>query len=174
MTDIPDPGHNISPLNAELFREFFGRYGSFLQLWQTYEIVIEVAIMRQLGLSIRQASIVLNSLNFAAKSSILLALLKEDGERNKGAVSAITEAQTQAERNDFTHSFLAFRGDGSMSLIRRNVRNGNYSVKPRDVSAISMHDHAFAFGENLRLAMEALEVTSEDIDRYSTEIESHA
>jgi hypothetical protein len=32
-------------------REFFGRYGSFLQLWQTYELMLEVMIMRTLRLS---------------------------------------------------------------------------------------------------------------------------
>ena len=91
MTD--NPGHNISPAKAEQMREFFSLYGSFLQLWQSFELVIEIGIMRQLNLSARHASIVLNSLNFSAKSSILLALLKEDAEKNKVAISAITEAK---------------------------------------------------------------------------------
>jgi hypothetical protein len=90
-----NPGHNISRANAKQMREFFSLYGSFLQLWQSFELVIEIGIMRQLNLSARHASIVLNSLNFSAKSSILLALLKEDAEKNKVAISAITETQTE-------------------------------------------------------------------------------
>ncbi len=130
--------------------------------------------MRQLNLSARHASIVLNSLNFPAKSSILLALLKEDSEKNKVAISAVTEAQTQAKRNDFAHSFLTNSDDGLMRLIRRNVRNGNYSVGLRDVSATSMNDHGYQFSEALRLAHEALGITEADVDRYAREIESHA
>jgi hypothetical protein len=131
--------------------------------------------MRQLDLSARHASIVLNSLNFSAKSSILLALLKEDSEKNKVAISAVTEAQTQAKRNDFAHSFfLTNSDDGLMRLIRRNVRNGNYSVGLRDVSATSMNDHGYQFSEALRLAHEALGITEADVNRYAREIESHA
>lgn len=155
-------------------RDFFSVYGSFLQLWQTFELIIEIGIMRQLKLTIRQSSIVLNSLNFAAKSSILLALLKEDAENNKAAISAITSAQTQAERNDFTHSFFTAAEAGPMRLVRRNIRNGNYSVNLRDVNAGTMMQHGFQFSEAVRIAMEALEVNAADIDQYSREIESHA
>jgi hypothetical protein len=175
MTDIPDdPGHNISPLDAQRMREFFGVYGSFLQLWQTFELVIEIAIMRRLSLSTRHASIVLNSLNFSAKSSILLALLREAEQENKEAISAITSAHTQAERNDFTHCFLTTSDAGLMQLVRRNIRNGHYSVNLRDVNATAMRDHGFQFAEAAEKAMKALRITSADVDEYSREIESHA
>jgi hypothetical protein len=175
MTDIPDdPGHNISLLNAQRMREFFGVYGSFLQLWQTFELVIEIGIMRRLNLSPRHASVVLNSLNFSAKSSILLALLREGGQENKAAISAVTTAQTQAERNDFTHSFMTTADDGTMKLVRRNIRGGNYSVSLRDVNATAMRDHGFQFANAAEAAMKALEITAPDVDRYSREIESHA
>jgi len=172
MTD--NPGHNLSRANAKQMREFFSLYGSFLQLWQSFELVIEIGIMRQLNLSARHASIVLNSLNFSAKSSILLALLKEDAEKNKVAISAITETQTQAKRNDFAHSFLTNSDNGLMRLIRRNVRNGNYSVGLRDVSSTTMHKHGDQFAEALRLSHKALGITEADVDQYAREIESHA
>src|SRR5258708_5599729 len=167
MTDIPDdPGHNISPLNAQRMREFFGVYGSFLQLWQTFELVIEIGIMRRLNLSPRHASIVLNSLNFSAKSSILLALLREAEEENKTAISAVTTAQTQAERNGFTHSFLTIADDGLMRLVRRNIRNGHYNVSLRDVDATAMRDHGYQFAEAEEIAMRALGITAADVDEY--------
>jgi hypothetical protein len=174
MTGIPDPGHNISPLNAQRMREFFGLYGSFLQLWQTFELVIEISIMRQLNLSARHASMVLNSLNFAAKSNILAALLKEDALKNQDAISALSTAQTQAERNDFIHSFLTTSDVGLMRLVRRNIRNGNYSASLRDVDATMMGNHGLQFPQALERAMDALAVTGADIDQYAKEIESHA
>jgi hypothetical protein len=174
MTEVPDPGRDIPPPHTEQMREFFSLYGSFLQLWQSFELVIEIAIMRQLNLSIRHASIVLNSLNFSAKSSILLALLKEDAERIRSQFWQFQKAQTQAERNDFAHSFLTHWDEGQMQLVRRNVRNGNYSVGLRDVSATTMHDHGHQFAEALRTAHEALGITEVDVDQYVTEIESHA
>jgi hypothetical protein len=174
MIDVPDPGHNISLLNAQRIREFFSVYGSFLQLWQTFEIVIEIGIMRRLNLSPRHASIVLNGLNFSAKSSILLALLREAEQENKTAISAVTSAQTQAERNDFTHSFFTTSDEGLMRLVRRNIRNGHYSVNLRDVNATTMRDHGYQFSEAVKVAMEALGVTPKDVDEYSREIESHA
>ena len=173
MTDIPDPGHNISPLNAERMREFFGLYGSFLQLFQTFELVIEISIMRQLSLSARHASMILNSLNFSAKSSILLALLREDAQKNQAAISATSTAQTQAERNDFIHSFLTTSDIGLMRLVRRNIKNGHYSASLRDVDATMMGNHGYKFSQALERAMEALAVTSTDVDQYAREIESH-
>jgi hypothetical protein len=122
----------------------------------------------------RHASIVLNSLNYSAKSSILLALLKEGEQENKTAISAITNANTQAERNDFTHSFLASSDDGLTRLVRRNNRNGNYSVNLREVNTRTMWDHGYQFSEALKVVMEELGVTVADIDEYSREIESHA
>jgi hypothetical protein len=72
----------------------------YLQLWQTYELMVEIAIMRELRLSIEQTSIVCGSLAYAAKSAILLGLLKKNGTK-ADAISALRTAQQLAERNDF-------------------------------------------------------------------------
>jgi hypothetical protein len=96
------------------------------------------------------------------------------GTGNKAAISAVTTAQTQAERNDFTHSFMTTADDGTMKLVRRNIRGGNYSVSLRDVNATAMRDHGFQFANAAEAAMKALEITAADVDRYSREIESHA
>src|SRR5215469_26896 len=104
-------------------REIFGRYGSFLQLWQTYELMLEVMIMRTLRLSEVEASIVCGSLSYAAKSNILLALLNLS-KTNSVAVTAIREAQAAAERNDLVHSFMTHAGSvGLMRFVRRDVKN---------------------------------------------------
>jgi hypothetical protein len=171
MTDIPN---SMSPSDAQRMRDFFSLYGSFLQLWQTFEILIEISIMRQLSLSARHASLLLNSLNFAAKSNILLALLKEDAEKNKAAISAISTAQNQAGRNDFIHSFLTVSNLGSMRLVRRGIKNGNYSATLRSVDVETMHDHAHQFSLALERSYEALAITPDEVSQYAKEIESHA
>jgi hypothetical protein len=73
----------LSKAAAAEMREFFGRYGSFIQLWQTYELMIEIAIMRQLGISVEENSIVCGGLNYSAKMSITLGLLIERRHESK-------------------------------------------------------------------------------------------
>ncbi|WP_146986214.1 hypothetical protein [Bradyrhizobium macuxiense] len=169
MSDSSDPGE---PSNADEVRTFFAIYGSFLQLWQTFELVIEVAIMRRLNLSARHASIVLNSLNFAAKSNILSSLLKEEGDQE--ALSALGNAQTKAGRNDFIHSFLTIQDAGIFRLVRRNIKNGNYTADLNELDVPAMFTHGAQFAEAYERAQTALGVTSEDVDQYIEAIESHA
>jgi hypothetical protein len=172
VSDGSDPG-DVSAPDAEEMRAFFALYGSFLQLWQTFELVIEIAIMKQLNLSALHASIVLCSLGFQAKSNILVSLLKEDTRKNLEALSAIGNAQTQAGRNAFTHSFLTrSEAGGQLRLINRDVKNG-YSAKLKEVDVSLMHTHGDGFASAFRRAQDALGVTDAEVDEYIKAIESH-
>ena len=166
-------GYEISPLYAERMREFFSRYGSFLQLWQTFELLVEIIIMKRLGITPRQASIVCGGINFQAKISIALSLLKEERPRNEKAISALSTAKTEAERNDFIHSFLTHGRDGTLHLIRREIKPGGYSVERRVVTVDGMQSHAGQFAASFERAANELGISETDIDAYSREIESH-
>lgn len=175
MSDDSDPdGDDLSDPDKEEMRQFFSLYGSFLQLWQTFEV--EIAIMRQLNLSARHASIVLCSLNFAAKSNVLSALLSEDAVKNHEALLALGNAQSKAGRNNLIHSFLTISDIGAspMRLVRRDVKNGNYNADLKDVSVSTMSTHGFQFVEAFERFQDAIGVTGADVHEYIAEIESHA
>jgi hypothetical protein len=164
----------LSKAAAAEMREFFGRYGSFIQLWQTYELMIEIAIMRQLRISVEENSIVCGGLNYSAKSAIILGLLKRDGTK-ANAVSALRTAQQTSERNNFIHSFLTHsRVEPLMRLVRRSVRDGNYKVEWRDATKGGMQAHGDEFAAAFQRAADALDISESDIDAYASELEAHA
>jgi len=159
---------------AEEMRQFFGRYGAFLQLWQTYELMLEVLIMRALRLSPIETSILCGSLNYSAKSNMLFALLKLKN-AHPTAVAALREAQAIADRNDFVHSFLTHaEGIVSMHLVRRDVKGGKYKVDIREVNTAKMQKHGDEFQSAFQKAADLNRVRDEDVDAYVLEIESHA
>ncbi|SRR5258706_3054634 len=159
---------------AEEMRQFFGRYGAFLQLWQTYELMLEVMIMRSLRLSPIETSILCGSLNYSAKSNMLFALLKLK-KHDPIALAALREAQNIADRNDFVHSFLTHaEGISRMHLVRRDVKGGKYKVDIREVNTISMDKHGFDFQSAFQKAADLNGIRDEDVDAYVLEIESHA
>ena len=104
-------------------------------MWQTYELLLEILIMRTLRITVFETSVLCGSLNYAAKSNILIALLTRNSENSKG-IAALREAQSAAERNDFVHSFLTH--GVNLHLVRREVKNGKYKVDLRTVSKGSM------------------------------------
>jgi hypothetical protein len=158
---------------ADEMRGFFFRYGAFLQIWQTFELMIEIAIMRQLRLSEEETSILCSGLNYSTKASILVALLKRDPTKAQ-AMQAVRKAQQHAERNDFVHAFLVHAGElGDMKLVRRTVKNGNYDVDLRPVTDTGMKQHVDQFTNAFLEALQGLGIAEEDIDAYSTAIESH-
>jgi hypothetical protein len=161
--------HPGSPATTEL-QEFLGRYGGFLQLWQTYELLLEILIMRTLRITVFETSVLCGSLNYAAKSNILIALLTRNSENSKG-IAALREAQSAAERNDFVHSFLTH--GVNLHLVRREVKNGKYKVDLRTVSKGSMQTHGDRFSEAFEAAASANGVSEADLDAYAREIESH-
>jgi hypothetical protein len=159
---------------AEEMRQFFGRYGAFLQLWQTYELFLEVMIMRTLRLSAIETSILCGSLNFASKNNILLALLNLKS-TNPAGIAALRTAQAAAERNGFVHSFMTHAAHiNRMHLVRRDVNAGKYKVVIKHVSKTSMQTHGDNFSIAFSKAAEANGIKESDLDAYVLEIESHA
>ena len=172
--DTPSSRWKIAPIHGERMRQYFGRYGSFLQLWQTFELLPDLIIMRELRLTAREASIVCSDLFYSTKTNIALALLNENKEKNRAAISAFKAAQSAAERNDYTHSFLSLGDDGSIHRIRRVGKQGKYSVEVAVESVTSIQNHADQFAIAYEKACNALHITLEDSDAYVRAIESHA
>lgn len=148
---------------------FLKEYGSFLALWSTFDVLIEIAIMRELRLSPQEASIVCAGLGFGAKVNVLFSLLSRD-EKNDAKIAAVRKAHQMAERNSFAHGFL-FRDDEieRYCLVRREVKD-RYAVKSKNLNSASMTEHALDFGALFSAAMSALKITEADLDSYAQSI----
>jgi hypothetical protein len=175
MPDSPKSLHGkIAPIHAERMHQWFGRYGSFLQLWQTFELLADIIIMRELKLTPRHTSLVCADLFYATKANIALTLLNENKNKNADCIEAFKAAQSAAERNDYTHSILSLGVDGTIHRIRRSAKQGKYNVEVAVETVSSIQGHSDQFAAALEKASKALNITPEDVDAYVAEIESHA
>lgn len=89
---------NNSALGMQPYHHFFLQYGQFLACWNSFDVLIEIALMRELRLTSEEACIVFASVGFGAKCHILGALLTKSAEGKK-TYRLITDAVQLAERN---------------------------------------------------------------------------
>src|SRR5437588_12172962 len=101
---------------------FLAEYGNFLANWSTFEVIVEIIIMRQLRLTPEEASIVCAALGLGAKMNLLCSLLNRNSASEAG-VRLLTHAQRVAERNSFAHGFfLRDKEQAEFHLIRRDIK----------------------------------------------------
>jgi hypothetical protein len=155
------------------WHHFFLEYGQFLAAWNSFDILIEVALMRQLRLTVREACVVFASVGFGAKHNILGALMTptEEGQRK---YKIVQEAIQLAERNSFAHGFISVdEARERFVLVRREVK-GSLEVRPKDFSPLLMQKHAHLFFGKFEEAMQAFGITDHDLIKYQREVESFA
>ncbi|MFL5015041.1 MAG: hypothetical protein ACJ8EW_02405, partial [Rhizobium sp.] len=94
-------------------------YCNFLALWSTFEIILEILIMRELRLTSEETSIVCTGKAVDGKMTMLQALLRRDPEKAKG-IGLLTTARAIAKRNSFVHGFFRVdHSNGDLYLISR-------------------------------------------------------
>jgi hypothetical protein len=165
------PKQTISGLTT--FQHFFLEYGPFLAAWNTFDIMIEVALMRLLRLTPKEACIVFASVGFGAKHNILGALLVQT-EEGKRKYAIAQEAINLAERNGFAHGFISVSEDDErFTLVRREVK-GSLQVKPKVFTPLAMQRHSHTFLAKFEEAQKAFEITDYDLIEYQREVESYA
>lgn len=155
------------------YHSFFLQYGQFLGAWSTFDLLVEVAIMRELRLSVEESCIVVSSLQFGAKTHILTSLLNRT-EEGKAKSAIITEAIRFAERNGFAHGFISTSEDQQRyTFVRREVK-GALNVKLKTFTPLQMQKHLYVFCDKVSKAQEALSINSDELIRYQQEVESYA
>jgi hypothetical protein len=154
------------------FNHFLLHYGRFLSSWHSFEILIEVLIMRELRLTVEKTCIVTAGLGFGAKVAIANALLarKNDAE----GVRLISQVQQAAERNSFAHSFLSIdSAHENFTQVRREVKK-SLSVRLKKFSPRDMQAHTNAFFAKYAEAQKHLGITDAAMVRYQQKVESFA
>lgn len=149
-----------------------GTYGSFLALWSTFDIVVEIILLRQLRLTVEEASIVFSSLNFGAKMNILVSLLNREPADTTG-ITLLKNVQTKAERNSFAHGFFRVDADRhTFALIRREVKD-RYVVRRKRYGFKEADNHLQDFIESLTAVDNHFNVTEHDKSDFGRQIEEH-
>lgn len=152
---------------------FLYEYGNFLVFWSTFEIVVEVVIMRQLDTDAERTSIVCGGLGVGAKMAMLCSLLNRSPGNEKG-VALFKEAQTLAERNSFAHGFFLVRhATGGFELIKREVKDV-YRARVKQFDAALMSKHSTEFIRKVEEIQRHFTVTAKDLYDYTKQIEDHA
>ena len=129
MADSPE-SVDVTDQNLKLI----ALLGNFVIAWSIFDQAIDVGIMKHLGITSRQAAIVLSGLGFERKVSILRALINENSPPNKDAISSISKIMETAKRNLLLHASI-WMGNDHLEFVKMDthktltVRHENYNVK---------------------------------------------
>lgn len=155
------------------FNNFFLQYGTFLAAWNSFEVLVEIVIMRELRLTVEESCIVNAGLGFGAKVAIAESLLNRTASGNTGA-AVLAAAHAISERNGFAHSFISVNDAGTIfTQVRREVRT-SLTVKPKAFTTLAMQKHANEFYAKFEEAQTYFGITDEMLIKYQREIESFA
>lgn len=167
MVKIPEDALSVSEEFHEKRTQFLHDYAALMMLWAEFELAIEAKIAEIANLAPRDASIIVGSLNFGAKSNILYALLAE---RNDTLIAPKVRAVIDhAQRNVLIHSSPA--GDeatGRFSFFRRDVGN-RYVVSHLNFTDKTFNQHWLNFRQLEHEALVAMSFTDETLQQYARE-----
>jgi hypothetical protein len=148
----------------------FSVYGFFLSLWSTFDLLVEILIMRELKIGLQENSIVCGGLMFGPKISILYSLLSRHEEVDQVGISLLRTCQETANRNSFAHGFFFDNQNrDQLSLIRREVKY-EYFVSSKEIGLKQMARHVLKFLELFRDVAIHFKVSIADLHEYSKSI----
>ena len=160
---------------ADRIGRFLLYFGDFLTVWSTFDMILEVIIMRELNISAEKTSILCAGLGFGSKASIACSLLNtRPSSETARTVALIREAQTIGERNSFAHGFfLVNESTAKFQLIRREIRDF-YSARIKELDCATMQKHSADFIPKFREIEQHALISEKDLADYAKEIEAHA
>lgn len=164
-----------SPRSFDKVARFLIHYGDFLAFWSTFDVMVEIVIMRELGTTKEKTSIVCAGLTFGPKVAIACSLLnsRSKGSPDRTAV-LLREAQQLSERNSFAHGFfLVNKSTETFELIRREVRD-TYTARLREFDFDAMSKHTARFIEKVNAFQTQYSISEDDFLDYVRDIEARA
>lgn len=154
---------------------FLMHYGDFHAFWSTFDVIVEVLIMRELGTTKEKTSIVCAGLGFGAKVNIACSLLNSRADKHtERSIALLKEAQQQAERNRFAHGFFLVNNETErFELIRREVKD-TYHAVVKEYGFDTMATHTSRFIKKVNEFKDHVGITDKDLFDYVKDIEAHA
>ena len=144
--------------------------GMILITWNDYELTLEIAIRNLLGLSSKQAHIVLGGLMFLPKLMILKSLAHEEGLDKHPAMQLVGRINKFVERNSLIHGF-AWHSDDEIGFVKRTVAE-KYVVKERRFEHAELVHLGLVFSALVSDLREELGLTQREITGYRRSAES--
>ena len=143
--------------------------GNFLSMWNNTELMMEMVIRRELGLSVEQVCVVCGPLGGGAKTELLIGLFKDCADLAP-FVNAVRDLQRHVSRNWLAHGFIIFDDwNGPWDMVHREVKNG-LKVKKRRLMDWYNHDFLPAFDR----VVASSGFTDQDVHDYALAIRSLA
>ncbi len=163
----------ISSENREKVAKFLQHYGDFFAFWSTFDLIIEIMIMRKLGIDEEETCIVCAGLGFGMKVAILKSLMNRHPD-SAAHVADIEKAQNLAARNSFAHGFFMLnRSTAEFKLIRRAVKD-HYTATTKHYNDATMEKHTKDFIAHVNEMMKTFLITEDEIEDYIKRIEAYA
>lgn len=145
--------------------EFLKHLGLFHSVWGTFDLTVDFAIGRLLGLSNRATHLLVVGMEFGRKAQLLQALAKNS--RHPGAkqiAAALSKIQKGAKRNIFAHSFIA-SGHESVTFVYRE-RDKPTEAKEYEATGLEFQRHVYMFIKAAQEFSAALGASNTDFRRF--------
>lgn len=139
--------------------------GAFVVSWSVYDAVLEVGIIRELGVETLKGSIVTCQISTAHRAGILSALLKLRDEKHP-AVNAIKDLTDMANRNAIHHSLMEVAPE-PVTILRRRLDNGNYKTHRMDFTDGALKAHVLDTNRRIAELQSLLGISDTDISAFA-------
>jgi hypothetical protein len=140
-------------------------YGLFMTTWAVLEVVIEVAITKQLGLDGTRGNIVTSGLQFERRASILRSLLALHGTTHAQAIKLITQITQDARRNTLTHGLVRVSQE-TLDFVKRETVNSLKATKIT-FTTVDLVAHVQKVNGSIMKLQELLGITDADLEEFS-------
>lgn len=145
--------------------EFLKHLGLFHSVWGTFDLTVDFAIGRFLGLSNRATHLLTVGMEFGRKAQLLQALAKNSKHPGAKAMAvALGKIQNGAKRNVLAHSFIA-SGRDAVTFVYRD-RDKPTEAKEYDASGIDFQRHVYMFIKVAQEFSAALGATNLEFRRF--------
>ena len=141
-------------------------YGLFMVTWSILESVLEVAIMKQLGINEMQTAIVTSSLGFKARASILSSLLALHGDKHSETIKLLNQITQNAKRNTLVHGHIFVGEHEKLTFVKADASQ-RYRARRATFSAADLITHVQTLNSSIQSLQAFLGVTDDELNSFA-------
>jgi hypothetical protein len=134
--------------------------------WSVLESVLEVAIMKQLGITEMQTAIITSSLGFKARASILSSLLALHNGTHTKAIKLLNQITQDAKRNALVHGHIFVGEHEKLTFVKADVSQ-RYRARRTTFSAADLIIHVQTLNTSVHALQVLLGVSDDELDSFA-------
>jgi len=140
-------------------------YGLFMATWSLLEIVIEVAIAKQLSIGFLEGNIITSGMGYEQRASILRSLLARHSPEFDDVRALLTEVTRDARRNTMAHGHIRV-SETTIEFIKRSTKERLTATKA-EFSTVGMVQHLDVLNQRIKVIQSRLGVTDHDLEAFA-------